>query len=142
MLVERGDAGHFNRLGEDARKDIYQRWFVCAGGGDQRPRGLPFVAIVKSILRLVWRTARPVREALASRFDQHLDRHLGAWFARVQRAQADENERAANMQLVADALVRELVRLQSQVQRLEEAVERQTNEAEHLQDIPPRRQVA
>ena len=83
------------------------------------------MAIVKRILKLVWRAGRPIHKALASRFDQHLDRHLEAWFARVQQAQADENERADNLQLVADALVRELVRLQSQVQRLQEAVEQQ-----------------
>lgn len=46
----------------------------------------------------------------------------------MQRAQADENERAANLQLVADALVRELVRLQSQLQRLQEAVEEQAGD--------------
>ena len=86
------------------------------------------MAIVKRILKLVWRAGRPIREALASRFDQHLDQHLEAWFARVQRAQAEENERAANLQLVADAMVRELVRLQSQVQRLQEAVEQQASD--------------
>lgn len=86
------------------------------------------MAIVKRILKLVWRAGRPIREAVASRFDQHLDRHLQAWFSRVQQAQAEENERAANLQLVADAMVRELVRLQSQVQRLQEAVEQQPSE--------------
>lgn len=99
------------------------------------------MAIVKRILKLVWRAGRPIREALSSRFDQHLDRHLETWFARVQRVQAEENERAANLQLVADAMVRELVRLQSQVQRLQEAVESQS--ATGLRDgVHARRHVA
>ena len=99
------------------------------------------MTIVKRILRSVWRGVRPLRVALASRFDQHLDHHLQCWFARVQRAQADEKEAVANIQLVTDALVRELVRLQSQVQRLEEAIER-ADAADGRESVARRRQVA
>ncbi|HEV3343442.1 MAG TPA: hypothetical protein VG125_23925 [Pirellulales bacterium] len=98
---------------------------------------------MKRILRVVWRAARPLRRALAARFDQHLDRHFQNWVARVEQAQADQRHAAADMQLVADALVRELVRLQSQVQRLHETVELtlvDRNDAPEL--LPARRRVA
>lgn len=75
------------------------------------------------MLKVVWRVAGPLRRAIAARFDQHLDRHLQSWSDRIEHAQADQRHASAEMQLVADALVRELVRLQSQVQRLQEAVE-------------------
>ena len=97
---------------------------------------------MKRILRILWKLAKPVREALAARFDQHLDRHLECWFARFQRVHAEEKETVANMQLVSDALVRELVRLQSQVQRLQEAVERPSFEGDRIQPAAKRRHVA
>jgi hypothetical protein len=85
------------------------------------------VTIVKRILRAVWRAVRPLREALAARFDQHLDRHFENWLVRVERVGSDQKHAIADMQLVADTLIRELVRLQTQVQRLQEAVEQSTD---------------
>jgi hypothetical protein len=87
--------------------------------------------------------AGPVRRALAARFDQHLDRHFQAWLARVEQVLADQKHTAADTQLVADALVRELVRLQSQVQRLHETVELALLDRDEAPEaLPARRRVA
>ena len=94
------------------------------------------------MLRVVWRAAGPVRRALAARFDQHLDRYFQNWLARVEQAQADQRQISNDMQLVADAMVRELVRLQSQVQRLHEAVETLAEGDGANQALAPHRRAA
>lgn len=96
-------------------------------------------------MKTVWRLARPARRAIAARFDQHLDCHLQSWVSRVEQVHAEQQFTAADTQLVADAMVRELVRLQSQIQRLQEAIEDQAAET-HFRDtraaLADQRQVA
>jgi hypothetical protein len=60
----------------------------------------------------------------------------------VEQAQADQSQISTDMQLVADAMVREMVRLQSQVQRLHEAVETLADRESAGHDLAPRRRVA
>ena len=88
------------------------------------------IGIVKYLLKAVWRRALPMRMKLTERFDQHLDEqlngHLRTWISHVERVYADHQQNTAELQLVTDAMVRELVRLQSQLQGLQQAVERQS----------------
>jgi iron-sulfur cluster repair protein YtfE (RIC family) len=105
------------------------------------------IGIVKYLLKAVWRRALPMRMELAERFDQHLDEqldgHLRTWISHVERVYADHQQNTAELQLVTDAMVRELVRLQSQIQGLQQAVERQSEtNAFTTHEDAGRRQVA
>jgi hypothetical protein len=95
------------------------------------------------MLKVVWRAVGPLRRALAARVDRHLDRHLQGWLDRTEQVQADQKRSSAEMQLVADALIRELVRLQRQVERLQVAVELTLVDREDVDDrIASHRRVA
>ncbi|HQU42578.1 MAG TPA: hypothetical protein PK867_07180 [Pirellulales bacterium] len=78
--------------------------------------------MVKRLFKAVWRLGQPLRRALAARFDRQLAGHFQAWFARVEQVHAEQQHSAAEMELVADAMVRELVRLQTQIRGLHEAI--------------------
>jgi hypothetical protein len=82
-------------------------------------------SILKRLMKRAWRLASPVRKALVTRFDQHLDRHLQNWFNRTEQFHAEQQRAGSEMQLVADAMVRELVRLQVQINGLEETIANQ-----------------
>lgn len=79
-------------------------------------------SILKRLIKRAWQLASPVRRALTARFDQHLDRHLQNWFSRTEQFHAEQQRAGGEMQLVADAMVRELMRLQVQIHSLEEAI--------------------
>lgn len=80
--------------------------------------------IVRPLARRLWNLALPARQAAVGRIDRLLDRHMQLWFERTEPARARQQQAGEDMMLVADALVRELARLQSQVAALEEAIAR------------------
>ena len=82
--------------------------------------------MVKRIVRAIWRLGQPLRQAVAARLDQQLSAHFQSWFARVEQVHTEQQRSAAEMELLADAMVRELVRLQAQIRGLHEAIARHT----------------
>lgn len=82
--------------------------------------------MVKRVVRAIWRLGQPLRRAVAARIDQRLSAHFQTWFDRVEQVHAEQRRSSAEMELLADAMVRELVRLQAQIRGLHEAIARHT----------------
>ncbi|HVA49334.1 MAG TPA: hypothetical protein VNH11_23415 [Pirellulales bacterium] len=94
--------------------------------------------MIKRLFKAFWSLGQPLRRALAARFDRQLSGHFQTWFARVEQVHAEQRRSAAEMELVADAMVRELLRLQSQIRGLHEAIVAQATPAEEASGDRPR----
>ena len=71
--------------------------------------------LIKKLARTLWRTTAPVRRPLVSTFDQHL-------VQLVQPLLLVQREPSAEVELALRSVVRELGRLQSQVQSLQQQI--------------------
>lgn len=76
--------------------------------------------LLKSILRAGWRLSGVVRRRLVERIDRHLIAQFEPWLARVDRAHAQNQLLARDVELLGDGIIRELARLQSRVEALDE----------------------
>lgn len=78
---------------------------------------------VKRIVRRLWRLTQPVRHPLVRRLTQFLDERfanqLSPRFARVDAIQLGHGELVRDLELLSESMVRELVRLQTQVESIE-----------------------
>ncbi|HVX13006.1 MAG TPA: hypothetical protein VHC22_17615 [Pirellulales bacterium] len=88
----------------------------------EKAESLTLGSIVKQLCKRVWKFAYPVRRAISARVDQQVDRHFQRWFCRTEHFQAEQERASGEMRLIADAMVREMVRLQMQIHGLREAV--------------------
>lgn len=78
--------------------------------------------IARQLARRFWNLALPLRRRAAGRIDHYLDRHVQLWLDRTEQARTEQQRTIEDVTLVADALVRELARLQAQIEALEQAV--------------------
>lgn len=78
---------------------------------------------VKRIARRLWRLTQPIRRPLVRRLTHFLDERfasqLGPRFARVDAIQHGHGELVRDLELLSESMVRELVRLQTQVEAIE-----------------------
>ncbi|HEX5446131.1 MAG TPA: hypothetical protein VFW87_20050 [Pirellulales bacterium] len=102
--------------------------------------------LLKNALRAVWRLSAGVRRRLAERIDRHLIAQFEPWLARVDRAHAQNQLLARDVELLGDAIIRELARLQSHVEALDERLQAvvpiETDVANARRGEAPRRQAA
>lgn len=78
---------------------------------------------LKRIISRFWRLTQPVRHPLVRRLTQFLDERfanqLAPRFARVDAIQCNHGELVRDLELLSESMVRELVRLQTQVESIE-----------------------
>ncbi|HET6884132.1 MAG TPA: hypothetical protein VFI31_28515 [Pirellulales bacterium] len=78
--------------------------------------------MVQKLAQRLRRLAWPVRRAMSGAVHRVLDHHIQLWLSRTAPARIEQERASGEMLLVADAMVRELVRLQNQLQTLEQAI--------------------
>ena len=89
--------------------------------------------MVRKLVQRLRKLASPVRRAMIGAVHRVLDHHIQLWLSRTEPVRVEQERASGEMLLVADAMVRELVRLQNQLQTLEQAIVEQG--ADH--DAPP-----
>jgi hypothetical protein len=70
--------------------------------------------LIKKLLRPLWRMSAPARRVLVAKFDGHMTQLLASCFAQF--------DHAPSMELALTNLVRELARLQTQVEILQQEI--------------------
>ncbi|MGH7134399.1 MAG: hypothetical protein ACREHD_01585 [Pirellulales bacterium] len=95
-------------------------------------------SIGHKILRGLWNRLAPMRHRIGVRLDRRLDRHVELWLARTEPLRAEQQKATVDLLLVADALVRELARLQTQVDGLAQAIADQNSAAPTRLSLAPR----
>jgi hypothetical protein len=82
---------------------------------------------VKRIFRALWRLAQPVRHPLTQRltrfFDERFSSQLGPRFAHIDVIQRGHGDLVRDVELLSESMVRELVRLQTQVETIEQLLQ-------------------
>lgn len=81
---------------------------------------------IKSLVRPLWRLAAPIRRPIVRKFDQHMIRlfdHLPRAVEAPPAWPAPVVEPPADLELLLNSVVRELARLQMQVEVLQEKID-------------------
>jgi hypothetical protein len=78
--------------------------------------------MAQNLIQRLRRLVSPVRRAITGALHRVLDHHIQLWLSRTAPVREEQQRASGEMLLVADAMVRELVRLQSQLQTLEQVV--------------------
>jgi hypothetical protein len=75
---------------------------------------------VKRLLKVCWNGVSPAIRPFVRRVDAHLDSHIGRLAEQMSAWHAQQVQSVRDFELLAESLVREVVRLQAQIVLLEE----------------------
>lgn len=80
-------------------------------------------SLLRGVLRRIWQLSGGVRRRLLEKANRHLIAQFEPWLARIDRAHAQNQLLARDVELLGDCIIRELARLQSHVDAIDQRLQ-------------------